>query len=27
LLGKYFNNLAPSQQAILYLKEEVAELW
>ena len=27
LLGKYFNNLAPSQQAILYLKEEVAQLW
>lgn len=27
LLGKYFNVLAPSQQAILSLKEEVAQLW
>lgn len=27
LLGKYFNELAPSHQAMLYLKEEVAKLW
>lgn len=27
LLGKYFNTLAPSQQAILYLKDEVSQLW
>lgn len=27
LLGKYFNELAPSHQAMLYLKEEVAQLW
>lgn len=27
LLSKYLNNLAPSQQAILYVKDEVAKLW
>ena len=27
LLGKYFSDLSPSHQAILYLKDEVAQLW
>lgn len=27
MLGKYLNSLPPSQQAILFLKEEVAKLW
>lgn len=27
LLSKYLNSLAPSHQAILYLKDEVSQLW